>query len=260
MKSVHTQNYPENFFSPDEKLVNEMDIIREICSSILSLRKKFNLRARLPLSKVTIIGDNILFIENYKKFILEEGNIKKLILDPNIGRESKVKLEIIFKKVGGKLGKKMPSVLQAIKDNNWKKLSNGSILIADEILLPEDFNLKLVPIFEGENYESIDNKFLVILETAISSELETEGIARDFLRSIQTERKEMGLEVNDKINLFYSGPEPFEIAVMTWAKYIKEQGLIESLSKQKNDGSFIQCKLENFEALFKIVKINEREN
>lgn len=255
MKSIHIQNFPQEFFTPDEKLVREMDIIREICSAILSIRRRFNLRARLPLSKVTIIGENVLFIESYKKFILEEGNIKKVILDPNLARESKVKLEIIFKKVGEKVGNKMPLILQAIKDNSWKKLSNGSILIADEILSPEDFNLKLIPVFEGENYESIENKFLVVLETSISNELETEGIARDFVRAVQNGRKDIELEVNDKITLFYQGSEPFEIAIITWAKYIKEQCLIESLVKQKDDGSFIKCEVENLDACFKIVKI-----
>lgn len=254
MKSVHVMDYPKSLNTLGHSIVEEMEIIREICSAILSIRKRFNLRSRLPLSKVTIIGERAVSLEVYKKFILEEANVKKIILDPNFSRESKLKLDIIFDKAGKKLGSKMPSVLKALKEDNWKKLSNGSILIADEILTSEDFNLKLIPIFEGDNYESVGSDFLVILDTAVSEELKMEGLVRDFVRVLQNARKELDLAVSDKINLYYNGSEKFEEAILVNSNYIKEQCLISRLIKSTG-GNFTKQSIDDLEIHFKIEKI-----
>ena len=66
MQSVHLQNFPDvsniNF---DSKLVEEMDLVKEICSTALFLRDKENLRVRLPLNQIKIIGQDIKNLERY---------------------------------------------------------------------------------------------------------------------------------------------------------------------------------------------------
>jgi isoleucyl-tRNA synthetase len=255
MNSVHLTTFPKNIIELDEKLINEMDIVRKVCGATLSIRKKNNLRGRLPLSKLTVIGAQSLTLENYKKFIMEETNVKHLILDPNFGKDVSIKLNILFEKAGKKFGKKIPEIAKAAKEGNWKKLSNGSIVIAEEIISPEDFELKLVPTFAGENYESIGSEFLVVLDIEVSKELEMEGIARDFIRAIQNQRRLQKLEVNDKIDVLYYGDEKFETAIKLNTSYIKEQVLAENLILKKNDGTFNTCELENLDVLFKVIKL-----
>lgn len=250
--SVHIQNFPINFFKPDSELTEKMDATREICSAISSIRKRFNLRARLPLSKLTIIGENALDLESYKKFILEEGNVKKIILDPNFTKETVVKIDILFEKCGKKFGKKMPEIVSAIKSQNWKKLSNGSILAGGEILSADDFIMRLTPTFEGNNFESIGTKFLIILDTTVNEALEMEGLARDFIRIVQNQRKEKAFEVNDKITLFYEGSERFQSMLSLNENYIKEQCLIKEIVKSKEDTDFILADLEDAHAMIKI--------
>ena len=48
------------------------------------------------------------------------------------------------------------------------------------------------------------NKALVTIDTNVTPELKREGIARDFVRSVQNYRKESGLDVSDRIKLTYS--------------------------------------------------------
>jgi isoleucyl-tRNA synthetase len=252
MKSVHIQNYPINFFSPEEDLVNKMDAVRQICSAVLSIRKKFNLRARLPLAKLTIIGEEALHFEKFKKFILEEANVKKIIFDPNFTTETKVKLDISFDKVGKKFGSKMPEILKSVKTGTWKKLANGSILAGQEILSSEDFTLKLVPTFEGQNYESIGSDLLVVLDTEVSETLEMEGLARDFVRFVQNQRKTQNFQVNDKIELFYSGDEKFDKMMEQNLRYIEEQCLISRTVKSVEEEDFVYIEFDEIKTSIKI--------
>lgn len=254
MKSVHTQDYRANLSLTDDKLMVEMDTVREICSAILGIRKKFGLRARLPLNKVTIVGANAILLENYRQFILEEANVKKVIFDPNFSRESKVKLEIIFEKVGKKFGNKVPEILKALETDSWKKLSNGSALIANEILSPDDFKLKLIPTFTGENYDSIGSDFLVILDINVSPELEMEGIVRDFVRAVQNQRKKLQYDVSEKISLWYSGDDRFEAAISQMIGFIKEQCLAQNAKKQKWSLGFEECNFDGIKGYFMIDK------
>ena len=57
--SVHLQDFPDtSFFDNDKELVADMDLVRAICSTALSIRDNKNLRVRLPLSELKIIGKN----------------------------------------------------------------------------------------------------------------------------------------------------------------------------------------------------------
>ena len=50
------------------------------------------------------------------------------------------------------------------------------------------------------------------LDTVITGELSREGNARDLVRGVQNLRKEMGLEVSDRIRLFLHGPGELKAA------------------------------------------------
>ena len=56
LQSVHLQDFPNvSNIEFDSILVDEMDLIKEICSTALFLRDKENLRVRLPLNQIKII-------------------------------------------------------------------------------------------------------------------------------------------------------------------------------------------------------------
>jgi isoleucyl-tRNA synthetase len=71
-----------------------------------------------------------------------------------------------------------------------------------------------------------DLKEGVVLDTTLTEELKTEGLVRDFVRSIQAKRKEAGLTPKDKIRVTYS--ENQEI-VSKYADQIKKQVIAEEL-------------------------------
>ncbi|MFM2200694.1 MAG: isoleucyl-tRNA synthetase, partial [Pseudomonadota bacterium] len=144
--SIHLQDFPNvDFIEEDQKLVCQMDLVRNICSQALSIRDHLNLRVRLPLASLTIIGKNAQQFLDFKEIIADEVNVKQINILEDIGQYGEIKLQINFKKIGSKYGSKIKDITQAMKQGDWQKITDNKILIADVELSDDDFELKLNP-------------------------------------------------------------------------------------------------------------------
>jgi isoleucyl-tRNA synthetase len=65
----------------------------------------------------------------------------------------------------------------------------------------------------------------VVLDTAVTPELEAEGTASDLVRAVQQARKDAGLQVSDRISLTLAGPEETLAAARTHEALIAEETL-----------------------------------
>ncbi len=70
----------------------------------------------------------------------------------------------------------------------------------------------------------------VVLDTAVTPELEAEGTARDLVRAVQQARKDAGLQVSDRIALTVSGPAATLDAARTHEAMVAEETLATSVS------------------------------
>ena len=95
--SVHLQDFPNVSFLEDElDLVANMDLVRAVCSVALSIRDNKNLRVRLPLKSLTIVGKNTTNLSVFKEIIADEVNVKDIILKEQINEFAETKLIINF--------------------------------------------------------------------------------------------------------------------------------------------------------------------
>ena len=65
----------------------------------------------------------------------------------------------------------------------------------------------------------------VALDITLTEELKQEGIAREFINRIQNFRKDSGLEVTDKIEVFIQNHEALSAALSAYAQHIGNQTL-----------------------------------
>ena len=232
--SIHLQDFPivSGFALADKhsNLVKQMDIALSICSLALFIRDQNNLRVRLPLSSLTIIGKDAKSLASLTQIIAEEVNVKEVILEEDIAKIASFKLQLNFKKIGSKFKDKIKEITVAAKNNQWHKISENQIKIAGVILADDDFELKL----SVENALSdkniimplASNDYLVNLNIEITPELEQEGIARDIIRLIQQSRKEENFAVEDRVNIaIYCFDNRQQQALGTFAEYIATQVL-----------------------------------
>lgn len=232
--SVHLQNFPDvKFFDSEEDLLSSMDLVRDICSTSLAIRDNKNLRVRLPLKNLTVIGKQSSKIKAFTDIIAEEVNVKNVVTKDDFSGLAQVKLQINFKKIGAKYGAKVKEMMAALKENNWQKLSENEIEIAGVRLVGDEFESKLEILNQNKDLGILplpSNDSLVMLDLELNYDLISEGITRDLVRSIQQNRKDSKLDVSDEINLqIFAENSELKNAIQPFFPYIANQVLAKKI-------------------------------
>lgn len=227
--SVHLQKFPEENYPVNHALVEQMERVRNACTAALFIRNEQGIRVRQPLAKVTFIGvSSHGFDDDLKQLVLDEINVKtwENLEKNDIEKYANYTLKINFPVLGKRLPQKVKDIISAQKQGNWS-ISGSGLTVGGEILNHDEYQLLLEPKaeFSGKIAALPSNDALVLLDLNITEELKLEGIARDVVRAIQQARKDMGLNVADKIKVAYNAESEVEKALAQYDAYIKEQVL-----------------------------------
>ncbi|SNY86976.1 Isoleucyl-tRNA synthetase [Nocardia amikacinitolerans] len=206
-RSVHLADWPKEGELPeDPELVAAMDEVRTVCSTVLSLRKAKNLRVRLPLAEVTIAAGDAERLRPYADIIADEVNVKKVDLTTDVAVHGRFELAVNARAAGPRLGKDVQTVIKAVKAGEWSEDADGVVSAAGITLLPEEYTQRLVAAEPESTAALPGNAGLVVLNSAVTEELEAEGWARDLIRDLQETRKSLGLDVSDRITVVLEVP------------------------------------------------------
>ncbi|MDR1846894.1 MAG: isoleucine--tRNA ligase, partial [Bacteroidales bacterium] len=238
--SVHFTDFPKsNPAMIDKNLESRMQLAQKICSLVLSLRKKHNLKVRQPLSKIIIPTNDDTQrsqISSVKALICSEVNIKDIeFLDASNNVLIK-KIKANFKTLGPKFGSRMKAIAAALNTFSQADIAfieqNGhyelplandekiEILIGDVEIITED-----IPGWVVANEGSLT----LALDITITDTLRNEGIARELINRIQNIRKGLDFEVTDKINVILQSEPSIETAVRQFNDYICNEILAANL-------------------------------
>ncbi|QSE94505.1 isoleucine--tRNA ligase [Rhodococcus pseudokoreensis] len=206
-RSVHLADWPAQGELPaDAELVSAMDEVRSVCSTVLGLRKAQNLRVRLPLPEVTVAAEDAERLRPYLGLIADEVNVKKVDLTTDVDVHGRFELVVNARAAGPRLGKDVQTVIKAVKAGDWSENSDGVVVAAGIELLPEEYTQRLVAAEPESTAALPDGAGLVVLDSAVTEELEAEGWAKDRIRELQDARRAAGLEVSDRITVVLDVP------------------------------------------------------
>lgn len=223
-ESVHLCDWPELEGVQDLELVRNMDCIREVCASAMSLREAKHLRVRLPLRTLTVTHPRHAELAAYSALVAEEANVKNVHFESNALSLADRQLKVNAK-MGQRIGGKVKVVLAAAKSGEWTLRPDGDIEIAGMVLQPGDFTLRLIA-KDGLDSATFDSGAgMVVLDTRPDAELISEGLARDFVRLVQQSRKDGRLNVTDRINVYASVPEDVANAIEAHADFVRKETL-----------------------------------
>ena len=239
IKSVHHSVFPKaNEQLIDTLLETRMQSAQEASSLILSLRKKVNIKVRQPLQKALIPVLNAEMqkqMEKVEDLIKSEVNIKEIKYLINTEGFIQKKIKPNFQALGKKLGSKMKSVSQVINNFNQHDISklekDGVITISIE---GSEIDLSITDVeivsedIPGWTVAS-NGAITVALDINLTPELLDEGIAREFINRVQKIRKDIGLEVTDRVTVNIGGPETIITALEKYNNYICAEILADEL-------------------------------
>ncbi len=236
--SVHLADFP----SPNQaailsQLERQMELAQQACSLVLALRKKQHIRVRQPLQKIMIPVLNEQEANNFRHvtdLICSEVNVKELELLSDSGILVK-SIKPNFKTIGPKYGKQMKGIAALVQQFGqediaqieqaqvWKGEVDGQTI---ELIL-EDFEIQAQDI-PGWLVAS-ENGLTVALDISISPELKAEGLARELVNRIQNMRKDLQLEVTDRITVKLDTSEVVKTAALAHQHYICAEVLADAL-------------------------------
>lgn len=224
----------------DADLEQSMDYAQRICSLTHALRKNSKIKVRTPLQRILLPVLDEKFatrIRSVEEIIKAEVNIKSVeYIDDTSGLLVK-KVKPNFAKLGKQYGPKMKEVSAVINSFNQDDITHlekkgtltkdgFDIVLEDVLISSED-----IP---GWSVAS-EGGITVALDVTLTDELKREGLARDFVNRIQNLRKDMGLEVLDKISIEVErNGEAMTSAISEFKQYISTETQAVSLEIKDN--------------------------
>jgi isoleucyl-tRNA synthetase len=223
----------------DVQLEERMGMAQDICSMVLSLRKKEKIKVRQPLQKILIPVENETKNEQLRKvenYILSEVNVKEIEYVTDTAGIVTKKAKPNFKALGPKLGAMMKSAKavfenlsqeQIIQLERDKKLTisiedKQLEITTDEVeIISED-----IPGWIVTNL----NQLTVALDINLTPQLLAEGNAREFVNKVQNLRKDKDFNVTDRILVEINKVDKFADALNLYKDYICNEILAEQIT------------------------------
>lgn len=247
-RNLRSENMPESVHLCDFPTVNK-DLLDEALSERMAhtmtavslgryLRTQTKLRVRQPLAEVVLVSANAAVRQNLEAMsdvVSEELNVKRV--DIRADEEALVDLsaKANFRVLGPRFGKHMKAAAAAVAGMGVGQISDlrrtGQVSLdvngQAERFTPDDV---LVQRNEKEGITvANEGHVTVALDTRLTDELVTEGWARELVSRIQNTRKEMDLDVSDRVRVILDVPAEAAKAVKDFGDYIAAEVLADSL-------------------------------
>jgi isoleucyl-tRNA synthetase len=245
-ESVHLADFPEvRRNRRDAALEYKMAAVQHAVSMGRALRAAHNIKVRQPLRSVELVTRNAeekKALLEMEEIISEELNVKQVIFRDNEEDLVTYEVKANFRTLGKELGKDMKAAAEhiaALGQNEVQGLLNGAAVSIDIgsrriDVTAEKLNIRRI---EKANLKVMNEGALTVgLDAEISEELSQEGDARDLVRGVQNERKEMGLEVTDRIRLKVFGSGKLEQAWRHFADFVQSETLASAAEWVRLDG------------------------
>jgi isoleucyl-tRNA synthetase len=238
-ESVHLADFPSiDSALIDKSLERKMEQAQTISSLVLSLRAKEKIKVRQPLQKImipvssTTQREEILAISD---LIKHEVNVKEVELLEDASDILVKQIKPNFKALGPRFGKDMKAIANAIQNLQAADIKQ----IEEKGVLGIEINGKSINL-ERDDVEitsqdiegwlvANQGSVTVALDVTLTAPLRDEGIARELVNRIQNLRKDSGLEVTDRIEVYLQSEVAIENAIRENLEYIKLETLTETL-------------------------------
>ena len=244
-ESVHLTDYPSGSEAlVDRDLVRRMALVRDVSSLGRAARAVEKLKVRQPLSKVEVIlaeghGDaaDAAWLEAHADLVCDELNVKQFEICREPDRYITRAVLPDLKKLGPRLGKDLPKARDAITKADAAALlaalsrdGRATIPLAgggEAVIEKDDVMIRTTA---KEGWAAAEGpRAVVVVASQLTPELVAEGLVREVVHAVQSQRKTLDLEFTDRIELVFETSSPeLKAAIGRHLDYVASETLASS--------------------------------
>ena len=257
-ESVHLTDYPSGSEALiDRDLVRRMAIVRDVSSLGRAARAAEKLKVRQPLSKVEVIlaegrgGDtaDAAWLEAHADLVCDELNVKQFEICREPDRYITRAVLPDLKRLGPRLGKDLPKARDAIAKADAAALlaalhrdGRAAIPLAgggEAVIEKDDVMIRTTA---REGWAAAEGpRAVVVVASQLTPDLVAEGLVREVVHAVQSQRKMLDLEFTDRIELAFETASPdLRAAIERHLDYVASETLATSAGFDRLDGATLE--------------------
>jgi isoleucyl-tRNA synthetase len=219
----------------NDDLLFEVGVVQKVVGLARAARGHSGVRTRQPLARLLVRAPNdkaAEALDSHQDQILEELNVKTIEFIARDAGLVSYRIKPNLPRIGKRYGKLIPVIRKALEDADGAAIAVAAArgeafeIDVDGQAISLEGEDVLIETHSAEGYScEADAGFLTALDTTLTDDLVSEGLAREIVRSIQDARKQAGLEVSDRITLGISGSDEVEAALQKHKDYVMNETL-----------------------------------
>ena len=257
-ESVHLSDFPKcNEALINEKVEERMDLVRDVVSLGRNAREEAGAKIRQPLSKVLLDKKYESVIGDLTDLIKEELNVKEVSYTNETSSYLSYLVKPNFKEVGKLFGKNIGEFSKIVSEFTSEDINNieSKTVTFDGVTYNLNKDMLDIRVSAKEGYDvTSDGVNYVILDTTLTPELKNEGTLRDLIRQCQVLRKNIGLDISDRINIEFVTSKELQDNVVFAYKDVIESELLATIVTGLNSEENIYTDEEGNTFVIKIEK------
>ncbi len=237
--SVHLAEWPSyDAQLIDQKLLDDMRLVMRLVRLGHAARNSAQVKVRQPLAEVaySLPAEQASVVKDYTPLIADELNVKSVgVLESAEGLVSYT-LNPLPEPLGKRFKGDFPKVQKLLREGDHQRdalalLAGKPISVKvngkEAELTPAEVEVKVQP--TAGYAVAQEQQLLAALNITLTDDLVAEGLAREFIRRVQTMRKDAGFAVDDRITVTYKATPKLAKAVEQFAGLIKGETLAADL-------------------------------
>ncbi|HET6951814.1 MAG TPA: isoleucine--tRNA ligase [Acidimicrobiales bacterium] len=227
-QSVHLTDWPVASGAHDPALAAQMDAARKLVALGRAARTDAKVKVRQPLSRAMVLHPGVTLGPDVAAEVSGELNVKAVDDVDTLSGLMSWTVMPNFRALGPRLGPKVNEVKQALAAADGSALqarlaADGYIEVAGERLTAEDVEVR------ASRHEAFalaeEGGWAVALDLDLDDDLRREGLARALVRSLNDLRKEVGLDIADRVRIALDTDETLWEAVEAHRAYVMAEVL-----------------------------------
>ena len=207
--SVHLTAYPTAALVGhlDPGLEAAMAVAQRAVDLARTLRSTARLKTRQPLATAWIaLPDRGLAVDAaLLDIVAVEINVKSVIVISDQSELVERRVKPLLPRIGKRLGSTIPAVMAAARDGAVTFEADGSVTLGGVTLAADEVEIQATP--RPGTAVAHDDGLVVVIDTELTPALRAEGDARDLQRAIQDLRRDAGLDLDERIDLWIVGAD-----------------------------------------------------